>query len=104
MVVVAWLHGSIGMFSWMRLRPSWERWSLFIYPLVVLVPVLALVGFVGAGNDVGVSALPDRTAAPPLQLTRVCVHTCVCMHVCACRMQKVGVRVVHAMRVGVHSS
>lgn len=58
-VVVAWLHGSIGMFSWMRLKPSWDRLSLFIYPLVVLVPVLALVGFVGAGNEV----IAERTAA-----------------------------------------
>ncbi|MEM9106108.1 MAG: 2Fe-2S iron-sulfur cluster-binding protein [Pseudomonadota bacterium] len=58
-VVVAWLHGSIGMFSWMRLKSSWDRLALFIYPLVVLVPVLALVGFVGAGNEV----IADRAAA-----------------------------------------
>jgi adenylate cyclase len=58
-VVVAWLHGSIGMFSWMRLKPSWERLSLFVYPLVVLVPVLALIGFVDAGNEV----IANRIAA-----------------------------------------
>ena len=58
-VVVAWLHGSIGIFSWMRLKASWERLSLFIYPLVVIVPVLALVGFVDAGNEV----IAERIAA-----------------------------------------
>ncbi|WP_419912900.1 2Fe-2S iron-sulfur cluster-binding protein [Hoeflea sp.] len=58
-VIVAWLHGSIGMFSWLRLRASWDRLSLFIYPLVVAVPVLALVGFVDAGNEV----IAERQAA-----------------------------------------
>ena len=58
-VVVAWLHGSIGIFSWMRLKASWDRLSLFVYPLVVIVPVLALVGFVDAGNEV----IADRIAA-----------------------------------------
>ncbi|MEX3009494.1 2Fe-2S iron-sulfur cluster-binding protein [Hoeflea sp. TYP-13] len=58
-VVVAWLHGSIGIFSWMRLKASWDRLSLFIYPLVVVVPVLALVGFVDAGNEV----IADRERA-----------------------------------------
>ncbi|WP_136656849.1 2Fe-2S iron-sulfur cluster-binding protein [Nitratireductor sp. XY-223] len=58
-VIVAWLHGSIGMFSWLRLKASWDRLSLFIYPLVVAVPVLALVGFVDAGNEV----IAERQAA-----------------------------------------
>lgn len=57
-VVVVWLHGSIGIFSWMRLKASWDRLSLFVYPLVVLIPVLSLVGFVDAGNEV----IADRTA------------------------------------------
>lgn len=58
-VVVAWLHGSIGIFSWLRLKASWDRISLFIYPLVVVIPVLALVGFVDAGNEV----IADRLSA-----------------------------------------
>jgi adenylate cyclase len=51
-VVVAWIHGAIGMFSWLRLRPWWQRISWFVYPVVVAVPVLALLGFVQAGNEV----------------------------------------------------
>ena len=62
-VIVAWLHGSIGMFSWLRLKASWDRISLFIYPLVVAVPVLALVGFVDAGNEV----IAERQAAAASQ-------------------------------------
>ncbi|MDA4844323.1 2Fe-2S iron-sulfur cluster-binding protein [Hoeflea poritis] len=62
-VIVAWLHGSIGMFSWLRLKASWDRLSLFIYPLVVAVPVLALVGFVDAGNEV----IAERQAAAAAQ-------------------------------------
>lgn len=51
-VVVVWVHGIIGIFSWMRIKPWWERVSWFIYPLIVAVPVVALLGFVDAGNQV----------------------------------------------------
>lgn len=51
-VVVVWVHGIIGIFSWLRIKPWWERISWFIYPLIVAVPVVALLGFVGAGNQV----------------------------------------------------
>ncbi len=51
-VVVVWVHGIIGIFSWMRIKPWWERVSWFIYPLIVAVPVAALLGFVDAGNQV----------------------------------------------------
>ena len=69
-VVVAWLHGSIGMFSWLRLKASWERVSLFVYPLVVAVPVLALIGFVDAGNEVIAerqAAIESAADSPPAQ-------------------------------------
>lgn len=51
-VVVVWVHGIIGIFSWMRIKPWWERVSWFIYPFIVAVPVVALLGFVDAGNQV----------------------------------------------------
>ena len=63
-VVIAWIHGCIGMFSWMRLKIWWNRVSWIIYPLVVAVPVLALLGFVEAGKEV----IAERTLAITQQM------------------------------------
>ncbi len=51
-VVVVWVHGSVGIFTWMRLQNWWDRVSWFAYPFFVAVPVLALLGFVDSGNEI----------------------------------------------------
>jgi adenylate cyclase len=50
-VSVAWIHGCLGLHTWLRLRPWWPNVAGFIYPLVFLVPILALLGFVEAGKQ-----------------------------------------------------
>lgn len=50
LLMIVWVHGSIGIFTWLQLKTWWPRVSLFTYPLIVLVPVLALLGFVEGGN------------------------------------------------------
>jgi adenylate cyclase len=35
----------------LRLRPWWPKAAGFVYPLVFLVPILALLGFVEAGKE-----------------------------------------------------
>jgi adenylate cyclase len=50
-VSVAWIHGCLGLHTWLRLRPWWPNVAGFIYPLVFLVPILALLGFVEAGKE-----------------------------------------------------
>jgi len=49
-VVTVWIHGCIGLFTWLRLKSWWSRVSSFIYPLAVIIPVLAMLGFVEGGN------------------------------------------------------
>ncbi len=51
-VAVTWIHGCVGLFTWMRLNPWWPKAALIAYPLAVLIPVAALLGFVEAGNQV----------------------------------------------------
>lgn len=51
LVAVAWIHGCLGLHTWLRLRPWWPKAAGFIYPLVFLVPILALLGFVEAGKE-----------------------------------------------------
>jgi adenylate cyclase len=50
-VSAAWLHGCHGLHTWLRLRPWWPAAAGFVYPLVFLIPILALLGFVEAGKE-----------------------------------------------------
>ncbi|GGA07652.1 2Fe-2S iron-sulfur cluster-binding protein [Neptunicoccus cionae] len=52
MLVVAWLHGAIGVYTWLRARDGSARALRVFYPFVVIVPVLALLGYVEAGRQV----------------------------------------------------
>jgi len=65
-VGVTWIHGCIGLFTWMRLKSWWPKAALIAYPLAVLIPVLALLGFVEAGNQVVELSSNAVTNAPPL--------------------------------------
>lgn len=51
-LMVVWLHSCMGLFIWMRLQGWWSKVSLFVYPTVVLLPTLAMLGFVEAGKEV----------------------------------------------------
>jgi adenylate cyclase len=50
-VSAAWIHGCYGMHTWLRLRPWWPAAAGFVYPMVFLIPILALLGFVEAGKE-----------------------------------------------------
>jgi adenylate cyclase len=49
LVLIVWTHLVIGLHFWLRLRKSYRRALVVLYPLAILVPVLALLGFYGAG-------------------------------------------------------
>jgi adenylate cyclase len=71
-VLVAWGHGVIGMTHWLRLKPWYPRWQPLLAALALLLPVLALAGFVSAGHEVELrladpawaEALAARTKGP----------------------------------------
>jgi adenylate cyclase len=80
-LVFVWVHGVIGLFTWMRVQRWWTRVSALLYPLAVVIPVFALLGFVHAGKELtapaqavteaGVAAAPatatnDRPASVTL--------------------------------------
>ena len=50
-VLVAWLHGCIGVHMWLRLKPWYPKAAAYLYTLAVLLPVLALAGFQDAGRE-----------------------------------------------------
>ena len=62
-LVIAWLHGCIGLHYWLRLKAWYEPAWPWIFAAVLLVPVLALLGFAAAGREVaGLLADPAQRA------------------------------------------
>jgi adenylate cyclase len=57
-LIVAWLHGCLGIFFWLRAKTWFPRYALLLYTGAVLVPVLALLGFVSAGKEI--ARAPDQ--------------------------------------------
>jgi adenylate cyclase len=51
-VVAVWGHASIGLYSWLVLKPVWPRLRHFVLPLFFLIPLISLLGFVSSGNEV----------------------------------------------------
>lgn len=51
-LIVAWIHGCIGLYQWLRLKPMFGRWMPYLFCGSVLLPVLALLGFFQGGRTV----------------------------------------------------
>ena len=53
-LVVAWLHGWLGLHLWLRLKPWYARAFPYLMSVALLVPILSLLGFVQGGRAVAV--------------------------------------------------
>ncbi|MDZ5451381.1 2Fe-2S iron-sulfur cluster-binding protein [Labrys sp. ZIDIC5] len=64
-VVVVWVHGAVGLYTWLVLKPVWRRLGLILTPLFFILPVAALLGFVQGGKDAmaRLAAEPEWQAA-----------------------------------------
>jgi adenylate cyclase len=63
-LAVAWVHGSIGICFWLRLKPFFPRGAPYLLTAAVLLPTLALLGYYQSGRTVAaLSALPEWTEA-----------------------------------------
>ena len=51
-LVIAWIHGSIGLYFWLRMKAFFKWAAPFLLAAAVLVPTLALLGFYQAGRSV----------------------------------------------------
>jgi adenylate cyclase len=59
LLCATWIHGCIGLHMWLRLTAWWRRSTPWILAIGVLIPTLALVGYVTAGR-----AVTDRLTDP----------------------------------------
>ena len=51
-VVIVWIHGALGLYSWLVLKPVWRRIGGFVLPVLFAAPILALLGFAESGKEV----------------------------------------------------
>jgi adenylate cyclase len=51
-LIIAWIHGSIGLYFWLRMKAFFKRAAPFLLAAAVLVPTLALLGFYQGGRRV----------------------------------------------------
>jgi adenylate cyclase len=51
-LIVAWVHGCIGVFFWLRLKPFFNRAAPSLFAAAILLPTLALLGFYQGGRTV----------------------------------------------------
>jgi adenylate cyclase len=60
LMLVAWIHGCIGLYFWLRLRGFFRRLAPLLLGLAVLLPALGLLGFYQQGR--AVRALAEESA------------------------------------------
>lgn len=51
-VLIVWVHGALGLYSWLVLKPVWRRIGGVVLPVLFLIPILALLGFAEGGREV----------------------------------------------------
>jgi adenylate cyclase len=51
-IVIAWIHGCIGLHYWLRLRPWYSQYCAVFFAIALLLPVSALLGFTQAGREI----------------------------------------------------
>ncbi|OLP62328.1 adenylate cyclase [Xaviernesmea oryzae] len=59
-LLVAWAHGCLGIWFWMRPRAWYPRMALLLYTLALMLPLLSLLGFAAGGRSLG-AALPSES-------------------------------------------
>ncbi len=52
LLVIAWIHGCIGLYFWLRMKAFYERAAPFLLAAAVLVPTLAMLGLYQGGRSV----------------------------------------------------
>ena len=63
-LIVAWSHGCLGLWFWLRIKSWYPRFASILLAGALLVPVLALLGFAEAGKQLATSpAAPEEVHA-----------------------------------------
>ena len=74
-LVISWMHGCIGLYFWLRMKPFYKRAAPYLLAAAVLIPTLAMLGLYQGGRNVvdndsvewraeNLQAIPDRHTRP----------------------------------------
>lgn len=50
-LVIAWLHGCMGIHFWLRLKPWYDKTFPLLYSLALILPIVSLSGFINGANE-----------------------------------------------------
>jgi adenylate cyclase len=50
-VLTVWVHACIGLHFWLRIKPWYARWRALLAVFALLLPTVALCGYISAGNQ-----------------------------------------------------
>jgi len=70
-LLVAWLHAAIGIHFWLRVKPWYPRAIPFLYAAALIVPLLALIGYLEAALFVVERARDPDWLRPALAAMRL---------------------------------
>ncbi len=51
LLIIAWVHGCIGLYFWLRLKPFFNRAAPYLLSAAVLIPTLAMLGIYQGGRS-----------------------------------------------------
>lgn len=51
-LLAAWVHGCIGIYYWLRLKPAFPGLAVPLFSIALLIPILSLLGYAQAGKEV----------------------------------------------------
>jgi adenylate cyclase len=66
-LLVVWAHACIGVHFWLRVKPWYRDWVAAFRAFAILLPTLALAGFVAAGNQTLREAELDADYVPTVR-------------------------------------
>ena len=50
-LVIAWIHGCLGIHFWLRLKPGYDKAFPWLYSFALILPIISLSGFINGANE-----------------------------------------------------
>lgn len=70
LLLIVWVHSMIGINYWIRSKLWYPRWSHLFWVLAILIPTLALSGWVEGARQISYGMVEQQFMAPHLELAK----------------------------------
>jgi len=67
--LLIWVHGVIGLWNWLHLKPWYRPAAPWLFASAILVPVLGILGFVAGGREISVQTQQEGWVGSMLSRT-----------------------------------